>query len=117
MAAATTARAAVRIAGHVTLDDGREFPVRNIDGFTMEQLAQGKELVKAGAPEEAARLTYAIAARLVVGLAPAEVLGTAGQQGLTDQEIARIIGVAVGRVEEVQAALGKDGAAPAATTS
>jgi hypothetical protein len=116
MAEVTTATVTSRMAGEFTAEDGKTYKVRKIDGFTAEKLAELEARRKSGeiGPLGADAATYRIAARLVVGASLETILGTDTEGGWSPDELLAVIALASGPAKAVEAALGKDGAAPAA---
>lgn len=84
----------------VRLDDGREFPVKPLDGYSYD-LSQSPA-AKNG--PDAIKILYRLAAKcLAPALSRDEVIGTEDIQGLTVDEAARVVQIASGQITEVEA--------------
>lgn len=99
----TAAEAAVRIAGTWTHPDGRQFPVRKIDGGGFEQLVKLDEL--RADPKNNVKvvaLSYALVRRLLVGATAVDVFGhDDAADGLLPEDLQAILDVASGGAKAV----------------
>lgn len=82
--------------------NGKEYAVRPLDGF-------GYQLLATMEPQSAAATLYKLAAKsLAPGMTRDEVFGTDELQGLTPQQVGRVVKVASQQIEDVESTAPND---------